>query len=105
MYEFVTALSDVNVPQWMFSFEHMDDIRDDIALATVNSPRKVFTKQKSSQPRSFSRMPLNESASSKDFEDEDERKREYLSKINVSSCIVSSCILCFSIFPYDSLLV
>ena len=61
----------------MFTFENMDDIRDDYVLATVNSPRKVFalTKSKSSAPKSFRRMPsLDGQVSSVDIEDEEERQ-------------------------------
>jgi hypothetical protein len=61
----------------MFTFENMDDIRDDIVLATVNSPRKVFAMQKSNssnKPRSFSRLPMVYQTSFTDIEDEEERK-------------------------------
>lgn len=63
--------------KWMFTFQNMDDLRDDIVLATVNSPRKVFAlkKSKSSAPRSFRRMPsLDGQVSSIDTEDEEERR-------------------------------
>lgn len=59
----------------MFTFENLDDIRDDIVLSTVNCPRKVFASQKkTSGPKSFSRMPVNQGMSSTDIEDAEERK-------------------------------
>mmetsp|Transcript_24790 Transcript_24790/g.41945 ORF Transcript_24790/g.41945 Transcript_24790/m.41945 type:complete len:252 (-) Transcript_24790:327-1082(-) len=63
--------------KWMFTFQNMDDLRDDIVLSTVNSPRKVFAlkKSKSSAPKSFRRMPsLDGQVSSIDIEDEEERQ-------------------------------
>ena len=56
----------------------MDDIRDDIVLANVNSPRKVFAlrKSKSSAPRSFSRLPTSKNDSEGDTEDAAEEKCE-----------------------------
>jgi hypothetical protein len=76
------------VLQWMFTFQNMDDIRDDIVLSNVNSPRKVFAmkKSKSSAPKSFRRMPsLDGQVSSIDIEDEEERQcKKSLLDINIS---------------------
>jgi hypothetical protein len=72
----------------MFTFQNMDDIRDDIVLSNVNSPRKVFAmkKSKSSAPKSFRRMPsLDGQVSSIDIEDEEERQcKKSLLDINIS---------------------
>lgn len=83
----------------MFTFENMDDIRDDMILASVNSPRKVFANQKykkSSAPKSFNRLPINRGLSSTEIENEDERRCK--TSVNLLLLFCVGCFLFEDIF-------